>query len=356
MKIKTLTMAMASLLVLSCQQEELSIPVADDSTDYGVRLVEIVDGTQVVETTADTRSAEGKELALQFPSESVYQAFLEQLKSMSHQERISFIQSYGLTSIQEIAEIANKELDEIWENVSDADLMDAYKSYKEKYDGILISNMYNSRDLSLYVPDGDELSTYVLTPSKHIVVGNQIRDIKLKNDMGQSDITLFGDVVVKPDGTTNFYGYQNITDGRKTTVSVTVMSSSGIKFHVGYQKKKAFWWKRDDRITYMKFSGDTFCPTFKLDNGLLSTSKYNRVDVYTYSKNGKIDSYIGAVEPGKVSLKGNIKVWTDLTYESTTKTYTSAVVDEFVKTKIVLQDVKDEKAYQGDFDLALFRD
>ena len=106
----------------------------------------------------------------------------------------------------------------------------------------------------------------------------------------------------------------------------------------------------------MKFWGDTFCPTFKLANGMVSTSKYNNVDVFVYSKNGKIDSYIGAVEPGKLSLKGNIKVWTDLTYESTTKTYTSAVVDEFVKEKIVLQDVKDEKAYKGDFSLALIRD
>lgn len=38
MRIKVLAMAMANLLVLSCQQEEFNVPVTDCFIDYGVRL------------------------------------------------------------------------------------------------------------------------------------------------------------------------------------------------------------------------------------------------------------------------------------------------------------------------------
>lgn len=114
MKVKFLATMAASLLVLSCQQEELSVPTAENSENYEVRLVGIIDGTPVAEVSADTRSnTENKELALQFPSETGYQAFLEKLKAMSHQERIELTNNLGLTSLQEIANIADIELETI---------------------------------------------------------------------------------------------------------------------------------------------------------------------------------------------------------------------------------------------------
>ena len=86
MKIKALTMALTGLMMLSCQQEEFTVPETYTSTAEGIRLVEIIDGSHVVETQANTRSNTEKELALQFPSENSYQAFLENLKNKTHKE------------------------------------------------------------------------------------------------------------------------------------------------------------------------------------------------------------------------------------------------------------------------------
>lgn len=157
----------------------MSVPTAENSENYEVRLVGIIDGTPVAEVSADTRSnTENKELALQFPSETGYQAFLEKLKAMSHQERIELTNNLGLTSLQEIANIADIELETIGkEATSESDFRNKYEQYVEKYNGILISNPYDASDLSLYVPDGENLATYTINENGLIAIGNEIRKL-----------------------------------------------------------------------------------------------------------------------------------------------------------------------------------
>lgn len=350
------SIAIISLMVFSCQQEELNMPAINQTNNEGIQLVEIVNGSQIIEVQAKTRtSTKESELALQFPSKAIYRAFLEKLKYKTHEERISYIQSLGLTSLQDIAEIADEELDAIWESTSDADFMNIYQDYKKKYEGILIANPYDSTDCSLYVPSGDEMATYVSNSRSNIVIGNEIIKLNLKQDLSPSDKLVFAPRDVLPNGDTNEFGFQEIKDGKyKSTVAITIMPSSGVHFHVGYQKKKALWWKRDNRTTYMKIGGDNLYYTYKGAYDQLISGKVN-IDMFVYSSRGIVDEYIGGVDPGMTGIKGNIQLWTDLMVEPESKIYRFPVVDGKMADNTSHPILKNEKAYNRDFSLVLIR-
>lgn len=355
---KTLfSMAIISLMVFSCQQEELNMPAINQTNNEGIQLVEIVNGSQIVEVQAKTRtSTKESELALQFPSKAIYRAFLEKLKYKTHEERISYIQSLGLTSLQDIAEIADEELDAIWESTSDADFMNIYQDYKKKYEGILIANPYDSTDCSLYVPSGDEMATYVSNSRSNIVIGNEIVKLNLKQDLSPSDKLVFAPRDVLPNGDTNEFGFQEIKDDKyKSTVAITIQPSSRVDFHVGYQKRGAFWWKRDNRTTYMKIGGDNFYYSYKGPYGQPIHMKYPNLDMYVYTSRGKVDATVGGVDSGKTGINGHIQLWTDLMVEPKSIPYKHPIVNGTIEENTTHPELKDEKAYSRDFSLALIR-
>ncbi len=358
MRIKVLAMAMANLLVLSCQQEEFNVPVTDSFIDYGVRLVEITDGTHIVETSANTRSnVEGRELALQFPSESVYQAFLEQLKTMSHQERIELTDSLGIKSLQEIAKIADVELDSIGaEASSESDFRSKYNVYVEKYDGVLMANPYDALDLSLYVPDGENLSTYVINENKKVVIGNDIQEIKLLNDLSQKDKSLFLAATATAQDKTDFMGGQVETEhGKKTTYSVQLMQNICLNVHVGFQKKMWYGWKRDGARDAYYFLNVTspFQYTYWLTpvgEGAPSIQQnIPRPDMYFFTCPGSVDYNSGYFLNNCRYVQGSLYVWTDQTAE-TDSVFCMAVKDNIYKRQ-KMRRCDRNKAYKLDFNL-----
>ena len=84
------------------------------------------------------------------------------------------------------------ELDEIGAvATSEADFRKRYAQYVEKYSEKLITNKYDVEDLTLYVPDGDNLSTYLINENKKVVIGNEVKEISLNNDMSSSEKAVF---------------------------------------------------------------------------------------------------------------------------------------------------------------------
>lgn len=332
MKKKLLTVAIG-LAIISCQQEELLPGSEANSNSNRIELVQIIDGTGFAQVdNSSTRSVNEKNLALKFDSEATYQSFLKDLKEKSHKERMEYVKSYGLTSLQELAVTADNELEEFGSTAtSEADFRTKYEKYKEKYEGILVSNKYDSEDLSLYVPDGDNLSTYVLNANHAIVVGNEVKNISINNDMGASDKMAFASTFSTREVTSTM-GDQKIVGKKKTTYGVDLQQNTMLRVHVGCQKKLWYGWKTDNaRDIYYHLEASPFTYSYWLKPAGAGAPSYQVdtpcPDIYYFSRPGHIDYESGYITGGSKVLTGILYVWTDQLVESALVKYSRVVKD-----------------------------
>lgn len=336
MKKILLTVAMG-LAIISCQQEELLPSSEETSNSNKIELVRIINDMNFEQMgSLSTRGVSENNLALKFDSEVTYQSFLKGLKKKSHKERMEYVKSYGLTSLQELAVIADNELEELGSTAtSEADFRTKYDKYKEKYEGILIPNKYDSEDLSLYVPDGDNLSTYVLSANHAIVVGNEVKNISINNDMGASDKMVFASTY-STRGATSTMGDQKIVNNKKTTYGVNLQQNTLLRVHVGCQKKMWYGWKTDNgRDIYYHLDASPFTYSYWLKPLAPDAPSIQMntacPDIYYFSRPGHIDYDSGYITGGSKVLTGTLYVWTDILVDSETVHYNRVVKDNQCK-------------------------
>lgn len=233
---------MLSLAFVACQNEDI---VTDNTTDSDNNQTEIqlvsINGGEIIPIENNSRAtkADSTNYALKFASLSIYQETLKELESMTEKERIAFAQRFGIFSLQAIAQKADAELDAIGEEAAnESDFTKKYEEYKKKYEGILIANEYDTEDLSLYVPDGDNMATYLVNASQNIVIGNKVKTLSFTQDMSRSDKAVFTPHV-SPLTTSDVNGFQRILNGsKKTTCSVFFDTPSlFVTVSIGIQKK-----------------------------------------------------------------------------------------------------------------------
>ena len=178
---------------MSCQNEDL-VTKGAGAVNAKIQLVQVTDNGQFIPVSDGARSVDAEaSYALQFDSKMTYDAAIKQLETMSDEEKLAFAERYGLQSLQQLAVVADEELEQIGaEATSEADFRKKYEAYKEKYAGILITNPYDSSDLSLYVPDGDNVSTYLMNANGMVAIGDAVEIMKLKKEMSKSDKACFG--------------------------------------------------------------------------------------------------------------------------------------------------------------------
>lgn len=178
---------------MSCQNEDL-VTKGAGAVNAKIQLVQVTDNGQFIPVSDGARSVDAEaSYALQFDSKMTYDAAIKQLETMSDEEKLAFAERYGLQSLQQLAVVADEELEQIGaEATSEADFRKKYEAYKEKYAGILITNPYDSSDLSLYVPDGDNVSTYLMNANGMVAIGDAVEIMQLKNEMSKSDKACFG--------------------------------------------------------------------------------------------------------------------------------------------------------------------
>lgn len=346
---KILSIMAICLAVISCQQEELPMIPEKSVKSNEIQLVEIVNDTYVLADAPTTRTSNNKGLALRFDTENTYQSFLEQIKQMSSEERVDFIKSYGLTSLQEIAIIADEELELIGETAtSEADFRSKYDDYKEKYEGILIPNKYDSKDLSLYVPDGDNLSTYLINENATIVIGNRINKISVTNDMSASDKALFTNTETRAATPTSSFHFKKKVNGKQTIIDVKLETSSGVRVHVGCQKDMWYGSKRDNgRDLYFNFSASPFYYTYEGLYGQVMNAPL--INMHVFKKTGKLDYWVGGLTTGNI-LTGKISLWTDQIVEKTNRIYKLTLMDRSLADR-ELPICNENRAYGGSFTL-----
>lgn len=275
---------------------------------------------------------------------------------MAAKERLAYVGNF--TSLQKLADGADMELDEIGESAtSEADFRKKYAQYAEKYSGKLITNKYDAEDLTLYVPDGDNLSTYLINENKKVVIGNEVKEISLNNDMSSSEKAVFA--ADTRAGTTNQFTFKETKDGKKTTGSVTLETSSGIYVHVGCQKKLWYGWRRDKHRDIF-FQLSAYPMYFTLPNAAGEPYRLNSVQYHAFHNNGGDYKFAtGGLQPGSKSLSGNLRVWTDMMvntadsvlYKYVYVNYEGGKYGNFGDHKLPRLD--NSKAYGGSFTLTM---
>lgn len=361
---KILFLATILLANISCQEEEINTQIGSSiPLSKNLQVVQITNQGEIIPINGTTtRSAVEGELALQFISESDYQSTITEISHMTAKERLTYVANF--TSLQKLANEADKELDEIGEvATNEADFRKKYAQYVEKYSGKLITNKYDAEDLTLYVPDGDNLSTYLINENKKVVIGNEVKEISLNNDISDSEKAVFAvnetesiaPMAVYP----SKYTFKETVGSKKTTGSVEILASSCIETHVGCQKKMWYGWKRDNaREVYFQLNASPMYYTYL--GPYASTGqppiRVNYIQFFVFENNGNITYPTGGMSPGTTILSGNLKVWTDMTVESTTTSYTNVYMHkEHNLGTYTLPTCNPAKAYGGDFTLEYVR-
>ena len=212
-----------------------------------------------------TKSGDRQNQILTFSSEAQYNDFIRKISSLSKAERIDFFESIGFCNLLEISKEADKELDSIGNNSKNAeDFETQYSSYVKKYNDVLVSNKFDSSDLSLYIPssENDDINPFIVGRRKQIAIEGQLRTISFSNDMNSTDKDLFAKehTVIDADNVVNLKSRGAVPTpesewpvngfiekrGSKKTVFSFYTSGTDVKFHFGTQKKMWYGWKRDN--------------------------------------------------------------------------------------------------------------
>lgn len=321
----------ASLAMVSCQNEDLMTEnTCMEKTK--MQLVQVTDNGQILPVNALSRIANtNASYVLQFDSRSTYATTVKQLETMSAKEKLAFAENYGLQSLQQLAVIADEELEQIGaEASSEVDFREKYEAYKAKYAGVLMTNPYDSNDLSLYVPDGDNVLTYLIGENAKVVIGNEVESILLAQEMSKSDKASF-----VPKSQTlaeeNLNGFYVKNGSKKTNCNVTLDPRTlFVNVHVGLQKKMWYGWKRDDhRDVYYHIELTNFTYNYWVDGN--RQVNIGCPDLYVFKETGTVDYKTGYLTGGIKTLGGMIYVWTDMTAGSETRTCNFVIADNVVR-------------------------
>lgn len=311
----------ASLAMIACQNEDL---VTENSSveNAKIELVQVTDNGQIVPVGNLARTANpDASYALKFDSQETYDATIKQLESLSDKDKLAFAESYGLQSLQQMAVEADAELEQIGaEATSEADFREKYEAYRAKYADALISNPYDDSDLSLYVPDGDNLSTYLMDNKCMVVIGGVVEKKLLKDDISNSDKACFTSQQLFS-GETRALGYNEkwylnefsesgYVSSKKLTFRIEIADpgEGSIRLHIGAQKHMWYGWKRDDsREFYYTPKLSNIIYQAVVNNHLITVPQAER---YCH-KGGKLEVIIGKKNIVTNRLTGTILVWSD---------------------------------------------
>ena len=211
---------------------------------------------------------------------------------------------------------ADDELERIGNTaISEKQFRDLYEKYKAKYNGLLVSNPLDEYDLTLYVPDGDNIDSYIANTDGVYVVGNQVVKVDLGNDVSQTIVN--ASKAFKSLNSKKFTNFSVFRPNKFTRVFLQA-SMSDIKVRVQMHCDKKMWygWKNDPSHSYYLYP--------KLNNIVyLAQDSYghetpiNALSMFVFdNKNtvkGSLDIILGKINGQRIT--GTLYAWTDLTAE-----------------------------------------
>ena len=309
-KLINLFALMCAFSFVSCQQDETEalLPNVSESISSSFELVQITSEGEIIPLEeATTRAEISGEIALSFESEAAYNKTLTDMEKLSRKERLELTNSLGFLSLQQICDIADEELEMIDSiSVDVEDFLERYNAYVEKYEGQLVRNPYDDTDMSLYIPDDSEMTTYLINGNRNVVIGRNIRKAPIINVNDSQYI-----VTSEYSNGHQTYGWQSIYNkSKKTTVSITIETGGNVMAKAGCQKHLTLGWKRDTkREIYMCLSDCSF--PISLEYQKLPSAP---TCFLTSNGKGKID-YMKIGNINGTGVTGNLYVWTDQTID-----------------------------------------
>lgn len=307
---KTIFFIASTLLLIACGADEISNEGNQSAeTNKSVSTVWVKDGN-----ICCTRANDGVP-TLCFKDEESLRKFEQQLSDLPDEEKKELINSYGISTLYDIADDADDELETLCNQASsEEEFKSLYKNYEKKYEGILIRNDIDTTDLTLYVPDEDNILSYIGNENKEYVIGNEVCNVSLQDNLSES-MKRMSMAVSRPSyPPVNTFVYSP-KKGKRVYFDSYMR---GVRMWVKMNCKKKMWygWKNDPNRSYYF---DTY---FGSNFVYLALGRYgqevvvSRLPRFVFNKNVKRGFCIilGKITSGAV-LEGEIHTWTDMTSE-----------------------------------------
>lgn len=305
---------LAIALVSSCSNE---LPVNDDEfvrndEKNDISVVYINNGNAI------SRAALNGGAALCFKDSLILNNFKDSLRKMTDFEKENVINKYGVKNLYDIAEKAENELEEIGEKAkSEDEFKKLYAEYVKKYKGKLIQNDMDNEDLDLYVPDEDNIMSYIGNEQGIYVVGNKICNANLSKDLSESTKRLTKAVRNNNSVPVNTFVYS--PKKHKRVYFDAYMQNDKMRVKMFCKKKMWYGWKNDSNRSYYF---DTNLSNFiYLRAGMYGQEvPTGPMPRYIINKNAQkgFDFILGKI-PNYDYVTGEIDTWTDMTSEHDSK-------------------------------------
>lgn len=292
------------MLLTSCSDDEvLTNATTEQSPKFSV--VSVVDGQILPMSRSDDNSTN----AFQFDNRERFEEFKIYLAGMTDEERLEFVNNCGVETLHNLADAVDEELDSIGAVVSsEAEFRLEYNALVNRYRDLLITNQEDETDLDLYVPDGDNVESYIANGEGVFIVGNNLERVELE--------PVITDIILLP-GSGNDSRSPGIGNA-PTHVNSYVVSPKRHKrvyfsvsrrynyIHISMQTKKKMWygWKNDSHRDLL------FEPRFSTLNVQWIGPYYTR-----YWAKSKKKLEVDLLQTPVKTLTGTIYTWTDMTAE-----------------------------------------
>ena len=313
---KTNKWLLALLLIVAACEKDDSITTQELSSET-VPIVSVVyiQNGHICKTRANSNGTP----TLCFKDSNSRTLFKEQLSEMTDEEKQTIINQYGIRTLYNIADDADDELEFIANTAtSEEDFRNKYCEYKSKYEDILIGNDIDTTDLSLYVPDEDNVMSYIGNTDKEYVIGDEIYKANLNDSLSSSQKYLSQ---MNNNGTdVSVNAFIDTPKKGKRVYFNSYLRGNRLWVKMFCKKKMWYGWKNDPHRSYYF---DTY---FGMNFSYLMLGKYgqeivtSRLPRFVFNRNVKrgFSIILGKVTSG-YTLSGEIHTWTDMTSERDAK-------------------------------------
>lgn len=253
-------------------------------------------------------------LAIHFADEASFDAFKEKLAPLSSDERADLVSRYGILTLHDLAAKADEELETIGDKASSQAAFEAmYKDYQKKYEGLLAPDATDASDVSLYVPKGESVESYIANENGCYVVGNEVRHYDASKIHLRAANTIQSRGV---DAGTNEISFHPNGMSNKEIYFTTYLENNYVR--VGMHAKKKMWygWKNDPSRNYFFDSYLQNVNYVSLNsNGQEVISPRLPRYVFTNNVSGGFNIMLAKRVNNVAKVTGEFHVWCDYTAE-----------------------------------------
>lgn len=248
----TVCMTLLLTLFASCTNEE-ETSVSEQAS------IKVSTMGQFMPTTRGISSVSADMPVLQFKDEATYNKTINKLKSMSENERETYLKGIGFSSAEQILNTADEELDRIFE-INDEDVFKkSLSEFQVKYNKLLAFDESDLYDVTPYLSFDDSTMNMVGNAKGYIVIGNRL--IGPKNETPNFNDTYTNVAIVKTrttvsgpivPGFRSFNGASlTIKNGKYKSTMTLGRIVNGNSFAIEFvTKKKQFLWKKKVKASY----------------------------------------------------------------------------------------------------------